>query len=90
MREIEQTARFRRDYRREKKTSPSIDDDFSPVLHMLVADAELPAKLRDHSLGGPWVGYRDCHIRPDLVLIYAKREGVLTLARIGSHSELFG
>ena len=33
---------------------------------------------------------RDCHVKPDLVLIYEKPEGVLSLARLGSHSEVFG
>lgn len=53
-------------------------------------DEVLPPNLSDHLLTGDWKGYRDCHIKPDLVLIYRKTEDALVLARIGSHSELFG
>jgi mRNA interferase YafQ len=50
----------------------------------------LPEKNHDHALTGAWVGYRECHIRPDLLLIYRKPDAItLRLARLGSHSELF-
>jgi mRNA interferase YafQ len=56
---------------------------------MLVNDQTLPAALRDHALTGKWQTFRDCHLRPDLVLIYRKRESeFLELLRLGSHSEL--
>jgi mRNA interferase YafQ len=90
MREIERTTKFKRDYKREKRTDPELDAVLVPVVKLLMADAALPAKLRDHGLSGTWAGYRDCHIRPDLVLIYAKPENeALVLVRLGSHSELF-
>lgn len=90
MREIERTTKFKRDYKREKRTDPGLDGVLVPVLELLMADAALPAKLRDHGLSGTWAGYRDCHIRPDLVLIYAKPDDeALVLVRLGSHSELF-
>jgi mRNA interferase YafQ len=90
MREIERTTKFKRDYKREKRTDPELDAVLVPVVELLMADAALPAKLRDHGLSGTWAGYRDCHIRPDLVLIYAKPENeALVLVRLGSHSELF-
>ncbi|RMX07322.1 type II toxin-antitoxin system YafQ family toxin [Vandammella animalimorsus] len=50
----------------------------------------LPARYRDHALGGDWQGFRDCHIEPDLVLIYRQTEQALELVRIGSHAEWFG
>ncbi len=90
MRVIESQSRFKRDYKREKKANPSVDAILTPVLTMLATDAVLPANLSDHPLKGEWKGFRDCHIKPDLVLIYAKSPGVLALARLGSHSELFG
>jgi mRNA interferase YafQ len=56
---------------------------------MLASDAVLPSRLSDHALTGEWQGYRDCHIKPDLVLIYRKPDAEsLELARLGSHSEL--
>jgi mRNA interferase YafQ len=89
MRQIDLQSRFKRDYKREKKANPSLDAILTPVLNMLATDSALPANLSDHPLKGEWRGFRDCHIKPDLVLIYSKSEGVLSLARLGSHSELF-
>ena len=55
------------------------------------SDQVLPGKNRDHALSGDWMGYRECHIKPDLLLIYRKPDAdTLRLARMGSHSELFG
>lgn len=90
MRQIDRHSKFKRDYKREKKSDPKLDQKLMPVLEMLITDAMLPTRLFDHPLSGDWNGFRDCHIKPDLVLIYAKSEGVLSLARLGSHSELFG
>ena len=90
MREIERTPKFKRDYKREKRTDPGLDAVLVPAIALLATDAPLPEKLRDHGLSGTWAGYRDCHIRPDLVLIYAKSDDeTLSLVRLGSHSELF-
>jgi mRNA interferase YafQ len=90
MRAIERTGRFKRDYKREKKADPSIDKILVPALNLLATDAELPESMRDHGLAGEWKGSRDCHLRPDLVLIYRKPKGALSLVRLGSHAELFG
>ena len=61
------------------------------VLKLLLVDEPLPEKNRDHALSGDWAGYRECHIKPDLLLIYRKPDAdTLRLARFGSHSELFG
>ena len=58
---------------------------------LLVKDQPLEPHHRDHDLSSDWGGYRECHIKPDLLLIYRESEGVtLRLARLGSHSELFG
>ena len=62
-----------------------------PVLKALANDQPLPPHQRDHDLSGNWPGYRECHIKPDLLLIYRKHDAViLRLVRLGSHSELFG
>lgn len=61
------------------------------VVNLLAVDAPLPPASRDHPLSGEWSGYRDCHVRPDLVLIYRKPDDTtLQLVRLGSHSDLFG
>ncbi len=91
MREIERTRQFRRDYRREKsgRLGKKLDVLLAEVVTMLAADTPLPARHFDHPLIGEWSDHRDCHIRPDLVLIYRKPDtAILQLVRLGSHSEL--
>lgn len=91
MREIKYTSRFRRDYRREKSGvhGKKLDKLLMEAVNLLAADAAMPDRFRDHALIGEWNDCRDCHIRPDLVLIYRKPdEDSLELVRIGSHSEL--
>ena len=91
MREIERTGRFKRDYKREAKGrhGSTLDESLIAVLRSLVADMPLPERYRDHALTGNWSGYRDCHIKPDLVLIYEKPDAdTLRLIRLGSHGEL--
>lgn len=59
------------------------------VAELLAADKPLPLRYVDHQLVGEWKDYRDCHIRPDMILIYRKvGDDVLELVRLGSHSEL--
>ena len=59
------------------------------MLEDLTNDVVLEPKLRDHALTGEWKDNRDCHIKPDLVLIYQKPDAAtLRLVRLGSHSEL--
>ena len=84
-------AHFRRDYKREKSgvLGPKLDELIRDVVGMLAADQPLPPRYRDHSMVGNWDDHRDCHVRPDLVLIYRKKgDDVLQLVRLGSHSEL--
>ena len=94
MRTIERSTAFKRDYKRVKATPhhrKDVDALVSTVITLLLTDQALPPSNRDHALGGDWIGYRDCHIKPDLVLIYRKPDAdTLRLARLGSHSELFG
>ena len=91
MRTIERTNQFKRDFKREAKGQHrvSLNNDFIEVVKLLVNDLPLPEKYRDHALTGDWKDFRDCHIKPDLVLICRKPDDeFLQLARIGSHSEL--
>ena len=94
MRTIRYTNQFKRDFKREKagrsrQYGQKLDDALMDVVRLLVADAALPARNSDHALGGQWSDCRDCHIRPDLILIYRKPDAeTLELVRLGSHSEL--
>jgi mRNA interferase YafQ len=94
MRTIERSSAFKRDYKRAKATprrSKDLESLLSTVVALLLSDQVLPANSRDHALIGEWAGYRECHIKPDLLLIYRKADAdTLRLARLGSHSELFG
>jgi mRNA interferase YafQ len=94
MRTIERSSAFKRDYKRAKATprhNKNVDSLVSTVVALLLSDRVLPASSRDHALSGDWLGYRECHIKPDLLLIYRKPDpDTLRLARLGFHSELFG
>lgn len=91
MRVLSETNQFKRDLKKAGRAGACAFEELETVLDMLANDAPLPARLRDHALSGPWkrLQARDCHIRPDLVLVYAKPPGELLLLRLGSHSELF-
>ncbi|MEO6562330.1 MAG: type II toxin-antitoxin system YafQ family toxin [Nitrosospira sp.] len=91
MRTLEQTSQFKRDYRREAKGShrQRLASDFIAIITTLANDLPLAERHRDHALTGDWKDHRDCHVKPDLVLIYRKPDdAVLQLVRLGSHSEL--
>jgi len=94
MRTIERSSTFKRDYKRAKATPrhrKDVDALVSTVVALLVSYHVLPENNRDHALIGDWAGYRECHIKPDLLLIYRKPDAdTLRLARLGSHSDLFG
>lgn len=91
MRTIERTTAFKRDFKREAKGQHRqiLDTDFRRIIEALACDKPLEIRHRDHALGNNWKGYRDCHVKPDLVLIYCLTDDDrLILARLGSHSEL--
>lgn len=89
MREILQTNRFKRDWKRMKKRGAQ-SSRLSSLLSLLVEDAPLPASYRPHKLSGEWSGYWECHIQPDWLLVYDLDDpGALTLVATGTHSDLF-
>jgi mRNA interferase YafQ len=92
MRRIERTSAFRRDFRREKRGGhiSELDSLVAEIVSLLAEDKPLPVKNRDHALAGNWGDHRECHLKPNLLLIYRKPDDdVLQLVRMGSHSELF-
>jgi mRNA interferase YafQ len=93
MRTIERTNVFKRDFKREKSGQHKRDLEalVFTTISLLAEDKPLPEKNRDHALGGEWRDHRECHVKPDLLLIYRELDvDVLQLVRLGSHSELFG
>ena len=92
MRTIEYASAFKKDFKRVKATPHHKDIDalLKDVLQRLVTDEPLPVSQRDHALTDNWSGYRECHLKPDLLLIYKKPDDdTLRIARLGSHSVLF-
>lgn len=90
MLDLVSTTLFRKDLKRIRKRGyrlARLDD----VLQMLLREEPLPAKHRDHDLTGDYTGFRECHIEPDWLLIYAIDKGklILTASRTGTHSDLF-
>ena len=64
--------------------------EWAEVLNCLVQKIQLPEKYRDHALTGNFKGYRDCHVKPDLVLVYKLHDDEVELHHLKTHSELFG
>ena len=85
------SGQFKKDYKLAVKHHLNIDllDD---IIRALSRGDTLPEKNKDHALSGGWIGHRECHIQPDWLLIYRIEDDilVLTLARTGTHSDLFG
>ena len=92
MRNLNRLTQFRKDYKREAggKHRSTLDADLMAVVQVLAADQPLGQRHRDHSFSGGYTGHRECHLKPDLLLIYEKPDDLtLRLVRLGSHSELF-
>ena len=85
------TTQFKKDYKLAMKRGLKIAL-LDEVITTLANGLPLPDKNDDHALTGNWIGHRECHVLPDWLLIY-RIDGdvlVLTLARTGTHSDLFG
>jgi mRNA interferase YafQ len=65
------------------------ETNYIEVIYNLLNGQDLETKYKDHQLKGNMKDFRECHIKPDLLLIYRIENNVLELVDIGSHSELF-
>lgn len=88
--DVQFTTQFKRDLKLAKKQGRNLDELFG-VIEILASGGTLDAKYRDHDLSGDYKGSRECHVGPDWLLIYERRDRVLVLMiyRLGTHSELF-
>ena len=88
---VKTTNQLKKDFKLAMKRGLNIDL-LETVIATLALGERLPDKNKDHALTGNWIGHRECHILPDWLLIYRIEEEVLilTLARSGTHSDLFG
>lgn len=84
------TTQFRKDIKRMKKRNADLNK-LKVVLDKLMNEEPLEASYRDHALVGNYIGFRECHIEPDWLLVYSinKNQLILTASRTGSHSDLF-
>ena len=82
---------FKRDLKRAARRGRDVTL-LEEIVNILAEKRSLPKANRDHSLSGKWIGYRECHIQPDWLLIYQVNEDelFLLLMRTGTHSDLFG
>ena len=80
MYEIKTTTKFEKDLKLLKE-----------VIDILSKEEELSSKYKDHYLQGDYIGFKECHIKPDWLLVYKIDNNilVLTLSRTGTHSDLF-
>lgn len=85
MRKLKRTRSFDKDFKKAELSAELIE-----VLYCLSQNQPLAEKYRDHALTGNWKGYQDCHVKPDLVLIYKVINDIVELHYLNSHSEIFG
>lgn len=74
MRTFDRSTKFKKNFKKaQKQTSPKRDiQELKKVMIMLAQDKQLPPEKRDHNLTSSWIGYRECHVQPDFLLIYKK------------------
>ena len=89
MRALVRTTQFERDFKRRVQTAKD-EAALQDVFHRLIRKLPFALRHRDHPLRGEWSGVRDCHVRPDLLLLYSIEGDTVVLRRLGTHSDLFG
>jgi mRNA interferase YafQ len=82
------SSAFKKDFQKLAARRYDILKAFLPIA-LLLNRMPLPSQYQDHPLKGQWAGYREFHVEPDWVFIYQINGEYLTLARTGSHSDLF-
>ena len=87
---VRYTVQFKKDYKLAVKRGYN-PKELEKVIDLLKTGEPLPQIYKDHPLSGEWKNYRDCHIRPDWILIYRVIEDslILELSITGTHSDLF-
>ena len=87
---VKYTTQFKKDYKLAKRRGLNIKL-LQEIVKKLAMGEMLDDSYKDHALSGKWIGYRECHIQPDWLLIYHINKDVLvlTISRTGTHSDLF-
>ena len=81
-------TRFKKDLKKFQHNKV-IQDKLESIITSLLEGRKLPEKNQDHDLVGNYLNHRECHVNPDLLLIYKREDDAISLERLGSHSELF-
>ena len=92
MKELKQTARFDKDFGLAFGDNANAFESFIEVIGLLARGEALPASFGDHPLGKHdtnYAGFRECHLVPDLILIYRVTADTVVLHRAGTHRRLF-
>jgi mRNA interferase YafQ len=89
---IVKTKRFKTAFKRVEQLPGFKREVFIAVVGALAEGERLDAKYKDHRLTGNLKDFRECHLAPDILLLYQLDDGllILTLVSVGSHAKLFG
>ncbi|HEG2659196.1 TPA: type II toxin-antitoxin system YafQ family toxin [Campylobacter coli] len=85
---IAYSPKFKKAY---KKLNAKEELETDIIINRLANDETLEEKYKDHALKGNYIGFRECHIKPDLLLVYRKKDDILELylANLGNHNNIF-
>lgn len=90
MKELKPTSQYKKDYKRFRNNPKKLEKLFD-ILELLRQEKPIPEENRPHPLTGDYAGHMECHIEGDFLLIwFDSHSDVISLVRLGSHSELFG
>jgi len=88
---LEVSKRFKKSLKK-YKNNKKVLQELGVVIDLLVMEKALPKKYKDHELTGNLKAIRECHLKPDSLLLYfvISEQGALKLYDLGSHAEVFG
>ena len=86
----ETTKTFEKDIVELKQSGSFNIEEFGCLLDLLLSEKQLPNKYKNHPLKGKWIGFYDCHLSKNCVLVYRKDKHKLFLTRIGTHVKVLG
>ncbi|MDE6231423.1 MAG: type II toxin-antitoxin system YafQ family toxin [Muribaculaceae bacterium] len=90
MKELKPTSQYKKDYKRFRNNPKKLEKLFD-IIELLRQEKPIPEENRPHPLTGDYAGHIECHIEGDFLLIwFDPHSDVISLVRLGSHSELFG
>ena len=89
MRSLKTVNRFKKNLKLQHKRGKSIHK-LEDITVFILENGDAPEHCRPHDLVGNWVGYRECHIEPDWLLVYTVTDELVTLYRTGTHADIFG